>query len=182
MKIPKKIILPLVIGVLIGTFVMSWVDTPHISICLINAGVTLVVGWWIHSAVRRRGESERVSTDYLSNLSRRIDELIMTCQGVTNRGPDGTIEFTRLSNEIYWLCIVAEKMKPSLTSSVEKLRTHFFIFKTHLTGDANPEIGLALMEANEMRMTVLKIHWDLCRCVLDRRTDTGLFPGFEDDV
>ena len=175
MKTFKMLFLPLGFGFVIGALVMTLERKPKISISLlINAGTTLAVGWWIHSAVRRRGELERVSTDYLSNLSRRIDELTIACLGAANQGPERMVDFKRLSNEIYWLGVIVEKMKPNLTSATQDLNSHFVNFKGHLTGGQSPDMGWALKEGNEIRMTVLKIHWQLCRCVIDGRYDTGL--------
>ena len=82
------IILSALLGILLGALAMPLVREPQLPISgelqlpisgLISAATTVAIGWWIHSAVRRRGELDRISIDYLSNLNRRIDELISTC-------------------------------------------------------------------------------------------------------
>lgn len=95
-------IFAVVFGVLLGTLITSLVREPQLPIpSLISATTTVVIGWWIHRAVRRRGELDRVPIDYLSNLNRRIDELISECLNVatTDSGPERLVNFARLANE-----------------------------------------------------------------------------------
>ncbi len=101
-------------GALLGALAMSLVREPKLPTSgLISATTTVAIGWWIHRAVRRRGELDRIPIDYLSNLNRRIDELISTCLDAATEdgGSERLVNFTRLlSNEIHWLCVIAKRV------------------------------------------------------------------------
>lgn len=134
---------------------------------LITSVTTLVVGWWIHKAVRRRGELDRIPIDYLSRLNQRIDRLISACLD----DPENISNFTRLSNEIHWQTALLRKMRPDLDPLGEEIRSQFFQFKKHLTDSGSTDITSASKTSHEMRTTALRIQWKLCRHVLDRQGD-----------
>lgn len=176
-------IFAIVFGVLLGTLITSLVREPQLPIpSLISATTTVVIGWWIHRAVRRRGELDRVPIDYLSNLNRRIDELISECldAATTDSGPEHLVNFTRLANEIHWLNVIAERIQPKLKQSGDELASHYVDFKRHLTesdSSDSVDIRLASKASHEMRMTALKVQWSICQHILDRKKNTDIFAS-----
>ncbi len=175
MKNPKNILF-IVCVVIICAISMSLVPRPHKFLpAFLNAGTTVVVGWWIHSAVRRRGELERVPIDYLANLYRRIDELTTVCLEATEQDSERLVEFRRLSNEIHWLCIIAGRMQPNLGRVGDKLGSHYVDFKRYLTESDSPDLVWASKASQELRLTALNLQWKMCQHILDRKTATDLF-------
>lgn len=66
-----EFILAVVFGVILGALVtlVAGVSRPSLvdlAPGLITSATTIIVGWWIHKAVRRRGELDRIPIDYLS--------------------------------------------------------------------------------------------------------------------
>ena len=103
---------------------------------LISAATTIVVGWWIHGAVRRRGELDRIPIEYLSALNQRIDKLIAVClRDARGRDDEYISNFARLSNEVHWLGIILENVRPDLKTKAEELAAHFVEFKRCLTAE-----------------------------------------------
>ena len=175
-------ILAIVFGLLLGALITSLVREPQLPIpSLINATITVVIGWWIHRAVRRRGELDRVPIDYLSNLNRRVDELISECldAATTDSGPERLVNFTRLANEIHWLNVIAERVQPKLKQLGDELASHYVDFKRHLTesDSVDIDIRLASKASHEMRMTALKVQWSICLHILDRKKNTDIFAS-----
>lgn len=173
-------ILAIVFGVLLGALITSLVREPQLPIpSLISATTTVVIGWWIHRAVRRRGELDRVPIDYLSDLNRRIDELISACldTATTDSGPERFVNFTRLANEIHWLNVIAERVQPKLKQLGDELASHYVDFKRHLTEIDSVDIRLASKASHEMRMTALKVQWSICQHILDRKKNTDIFES-----
>ena len=130
------IVFSALIGALIGVLAMSLVSEPQLPASgLISAMTTVAVGWWIHRAVRRRVELDRIPIDYLSNLNRRIDELISKCLDAATEdgGAERLVNLPRLSNEIYWLSVIAERVQPELNQLRNELTSHYVDFKRHLT-------------------------------------------------
>lgn len=67
-----------VFGVALGSLVTLGIRDPQrlpVSLIpsLVTSMTTIVVGWWIHSAVRRRGELDRIPIDYIHIGSRRAN-------------------------------------------------------------------------------------------------------------
>ncbi len=140
---------------------------------LITALTTIAVGWWIHKAVRRRGELDRIPIDYLSNLNHQIDRLISACL----ENPKQIANFTRLSNEIHWQIVFIRKMRPDLNPLGEEIASRYVQFKKQLTESESANVVLASKTSHEIRMTALKIQWRLCRHVLDRQEDIDVFTS-----
>lgn len=148
-------------GLLLGALLMLLVRDPQrlsaaMVPSLVTAVTTIVVGWWIHSAVRRRGELDRVPIDHISDLSTRIGGLISDCLQATETN---LIESTAALESVH----------------LETLNSHYVNFKQHLTDSDAPDIGLASQAGNELRMAVLRIQWRFCRRIIDGTTDTGFF-------
>ncbi len=149
---------------------------------LISAVTTVAIGWWIHSAVRRRGELDRISIDYLSNLNRRIDELISTCLDAATEdgGPERFVNLPRLSNEIYWLSVIAKEVKQSeLTQLGDKLASHYVDFKRHLTESDSVDMIWASKASHDVRITALKVQWRICQHILDQKKNTDIFASLD---
>lgn len=164
-----------VFGALLGSLVtLSLRDPQRLPISLIPSLVTglttIVVGWWIHSAVRRRGELDRIPMEYLSDLNRRIGDLISACFGTA--GDEQLLNIRRLGIEINGLREFARQTTPPVPRALEEaLGWHYIDFKRHLTDTGAVDKGLASKAGSEIRMTALKIQWRLSRHFLDRTTD-----------
>ena len=179
-------ILAIIFGALLGALAMSLVREPKLPTSgLISATTTVAIGWWIHRAVRRRGELDRIPIDYLSNLNRRIDELISTCLDAATEdgGSERLVNFTRLSNEIHWLRVIAKRVQPKLREQPklnqlgDELASHYVDFKSHLTESDSVDMVSASKASHEIRMTALRVQWRICRHVLDRKTDIDIFTS-----
>ena len=176
-------ILAIVFGFLLGALTMSLVRESQLPTSgLISATTTFAIGWWIHRAVRRRVELDRIPIDYLSNLNRRIDELISACLGTAtaDSGPERLVNLTRLSNEIYWLRDIAERVQPELNSLRKELTYHYVDFKRHLTDLTESDSVDMIWASNasrELRITALKVQWSICQHILDRKKNTDIFAS-----
>lgn len=169
-----------VFGVALGSLVTLGVRDPQrlpVSLIpsLVTSMTTIVVGWWIHTAVRRRGELDRIPIDYISDLVGRIGDLISACFGASD--DERVVNFRRLGIETNGLREVCRRTRrPDMISMEGELGSHYIDFKRHLTdSDDAVDKGLASKASGEMRMTALKIQWRLCRYFLDRTTDTDIF-------
>ena len=171
----------IVFGALLGSLVtLSLRDPQRLPVSLIPSLVTgtttIVVGWWIHTAVRRRGELDRIPIDYISDLNRRIGDLISACFGTS--GDDQTVNFRRLGIEITGLREIARRTThPELLPLEQALGSHYIDFKRHLTDNDAVDRGLASKASSEIRMTALKIQWRLSKHFLDRTTDDDVFAA-----
>ena len=191
------IILSALLGVLLGALAMPLVREPQLPISgepqlpisgepqlpisgLISAVTTVAIGWWIHSAVRRRGELDRIPIDYLSNLNRRIDELISTCLDAAseNGGTECLVNLTRLSNEIHWLSVIAKGVQqPELNQLENKLVSHYVAFKRHLTESDSVDMIWASKASHDVRIAALKVQWSICQHILDQKKNTNIFAS-----
>ena len=121
-----KFILTMLVGVTLGTVVTLCVRDPQrlpISLVpsLITAMTTIIVGWWIHTAVRQRGELDRIQIDYISDLNQRIRELTTACSVAT--GEERVVPFRQLSIEISHLLEIARRSQPELSGLKRDLVT-----------------------------------------------------------
>ena len=176
-------ILAIVFGFLLGALITSLVREPQLPISgLISAMTTVAIGWWIHRAVRRRVELDRIPIDYLSNLNRRIDELISACLGTAtvDSSPERLVKLTPLANEIYWLRDIAARVQPELNSLRNELTFHYVDFKGYLTESDSVDmidmIGVS-NASRELRITALKVQWSICQHILDRKKNTDIFAS-----
>ena len=159
----------IVFGALLGALITLLAIASRLSLtgltpALITSTTTIIVGWWIHKAVRRRGELDRIPIDYLSKLNHRIDARISACL----ENPKQIANFTILSNEIHWQIVLLREMRPDLNVLGEEIATRYFQFKEHLTGSESADITSASKTSHEIRITALRIQWKLSRHVLDR--------------
>lgn len=162
----------IIFGAILGALVALVAGTHRPSLVdlapgLIASATTIVVGWWIQKAVRRRGELDRVPIEYLSRLNQRIDRLISACLD----NPKVIANFAQLSNEIHWQTALLRKMRPDVKPPGEEIASLYVQFKRHLTDSEPPDIMSASRTSHEMRLTALSIQWHLCRHVLDRPGD-----------
>ena len=139
---------------------------------LVTAITTIVVGWWIHSAVRRRGELDRVPIAHISDLVQRIGELISDCLRASDVNQRLSL-FRQLGTEIGFLCNLIENTAAFNATHLQTLNSHYVAFKQCLTDSDNPDIGSASQASNKLRMAVLRIQWRFCRRIVDGTTDTG---------
>ena len=171
----------IVFGALLGSLITLSVREPQllpISLIpsLVTGTTTIVVGWWIHTAVRRRGELDRIPIDYISDLNRRIGDLISACFGTS--GSDRMVNFRRLGIEISGLREIARRTgRPELLPLEQALGSYYIDFKRHLTDSGTVDKGLASKASSEIRMTALKIQWRLATHFLDRTTDADVFAA-----
>ena len=131
----------IVFGAVLGALVTLLAGAARVSLAalapgLITSATTIVVGWWIHKAVRRRGELDRIPIDYLSRLNQRIDRLISACLD----NPKDIANFTRLSNEIHWQIALLRKMRPELDLLGEEIAARYVQFKKHLTDSESADV------------------------------------------
>ena len=176
----RDLIPAMLFGAVMGTLVTLALREPGLLFPggltgLITAATTIVVGWWIHGAVRHRGELDRIPIDYLSDLNRRIDELVSTCLRGT-RAPEYVANFTRLSNEVHWLGVILAHARPDLEATGRELASLFFEFKTYLTGGDVADVAAAVRASHDLRVLVLRVQLLVCRAVLDRPVGADLFP------
>lgn len=171
----RDLIPAMLFGAVLGAIVTLSVREPRalypgVLPSLITAGTTIVVGWWIHAAVRRRGELDRIPMDYLSDLRRRIDGLVTACLRDTNT-PQYLANFTQLANEIHWLGVILLRARPDMKSQDRELATLFVQFKTYLTGDVAggvADVAAAVRTSHDLRALVLRIQLLLCQEFLER--------------
>ena len=166
-------------GLLLGALLMLLVRDPQrlptaMVPSLVTAITTIVVGWWIHSAVRRRGELDRVPIAHISDLCTRIGGLISGCLQATETNERLSL-FRQLGIEIGSLCNLIENTAAIESVHLETLNSHYVSFKRCLTDSDGFDIGLASQASNELRMTILRIQWRFCRRIIDGTTDTGFF-------
>ena len=191
------IILSALLGILLGALAMPLVREPQLPTSsepqlpissepqlpisgLISAATTVAIGWWIHRAVRRRGELDRIPIDYLSNLNRRIDELISMCLDAATEdgGTERFVNLPRLSNEIYWLSVIAKEVQqPELNQLGDKLASHYVDFKRRLTESDSVDMIWASKASHDVRITALKIQWRICEYILDEKKNTHIFAS-----
>ena len=109
----------IVFGALLGALLASVSRSSLTGLApgLIASATTIIVGWWIHKAVRRRGELDRIPIEYLSKLNHRIDARISACL----ESPEQITNFTLLSNEIHWQIVLLRKMRPDLNVLGEEM-------------------------------------------------------------
>ena len=143
---------------------------------LVSATAVVAVGWWINSAVRRRGELDRISIDYLSDLNRRVDELISTCLSTATTPTNRLVSLTCLSNELHWLGVIAKKQNLE-EHLANELILRFTNFKRPLTGYPSVDWGRASDASHKLRMTALKSQWDISQHVLSRKNNTNIFAS-----
>ena len=173
----------IVFSALLGALAMLLVREPQLPTSgLISAMTTVAIGWWIHRAVRRRVELDRIPIDYLSNLNRQIDELISACLGTAtvDSRPKRLVKLRPLTNEIYWLRDIAERVQPELNSLRDELTSHYVDFKRHLTESDSVDMSDMIWVSNasrELRMTALKVQWSICQHILDRKKNTDIFAS-----
>ena len=170
-------ILAIICSAFIGALAMSLVRECQLPTSgLISALTTVVVGWWIHSAVRRRGELDRVPIDYLSNLNLRVDELVSVCLGTATKAEDRLVHLGRLSNEIHWLRAIAKELPPEQDRLRNELTSRYVDFKRPLTEEfSSVDWQRASNASHELRMTALKVQWSLCQNILSRKKNTDIF-------
>lgn len=156
----------IVFGALLGALLASVSRSSLTGLApgLIASATTIIVGWWIHKAVRRRGELDRIPIEYLSKLNHRIDARISACL----ESPEQITNFTLLSNEIHWQIVLLRKMRPDLNVLGEEMASRYVQFKKHLTDSEPADVISASKTSHDMRITVLRIQWKLSRHVLDR--------------
>ena len=175
-----EIVFSVLLGALLCVLAISLVREPQLPASgLISAITTVVIGWWIHRAVRRRGELDRVPIDYLSDLNRRIDELISACLDTATEdgGAERFVNLPRLSNEIYWLSVIAERVQPELNQLRNELVSHYVDFKWHLTESGSVDMIWASKASCDLRVTALKVQWSICQHILDRKKNTDIFAS-----
>ena len=177
------IIPAMLFGVILGTVVTLGVRDPHrlpISLIpsLVTAMTTIIVGWWIHTAVRQRGELDRIQIDYMSDLNRRIRDLMAACFSTT--GNQCVRNVKRLSIEISHLCEIAHRIQPDLSGLEAELDACYIDFKKHLTDSDAVDMEVASEASSRIRMTALKIQWHLCKRILEHTTDAGVFARRND--
>ncbi len=165
-------------GVMLGTVVTLGVRDPQrlpISLIpgLVTAMTTIIVGWWIHTAVRQRGELDRIQIDYMTDLNRRIRDLMAAC--FSTIGNQRVSNVRRLSIEISHLCEIAHRIQPDLSGLEGELDTCYIDFKKHLTDSGSVDMEVASEASSGIRMTALKIQWHLCKHILEQATDVGVF-------
>lgn len=168
-------------GFLLGVLVtLLWCHPEQLFVGLLPSAVTglttLGVGWWIHTAVRRRTEIERIPMDYMSDLNRRIRDLISACIGAS--GDERLSNFRRLSIEVNDLREFARGTRQSELKRLEKaLGEHYIDFKRCLTDDGAVDKARASRASSEIRKTALKLQWRICKQVLDGTADAAFFTA-----
>ena len=111
------ILVLIIFSAFIGALSTLLVCEPHVPTSgLISGLATIVVGFWIHSALRRRGELDRISIDYLSSLNRQIDELVSVCLNTGTKSRNRLVSLRLLSNEIHWLRAISKELDPELST------------------------------------------------------------------
>lgn len=167
-------------GVALGVVLTLGVRDPQrlpISLIpsLVTAMTTVVVGWWIHTAVRQRGELDRIQIDYVSDLNQRIRELITACFGA--HGEERVARFRQLSIEISHLRELAHRSPSELGNLENNLIEHYVGFKKHLTDADDLDTAVASRESGGIRITAVKIQWSLCKKLLEQTTETDMFAA-----
>lgn len=76
--------------------------------------------------------------------------------------------FTLLSNEIHLQRVLLGEMRPDLNVLGEEIASRYVQFKRHLTDSESADIISASKTSHEMRITALRIQWNLSRHILDR--------------
>ena len=168
-------------GALLGALVTLSVRNPQdlpasLIPSLVTGLTTIVVGWWIHTAVRRRGELDRIAIEYLSDLCRRIGDSIAACFAAA--GDERTATFRKLGMDIAGLCEVGRRAtRTELLDLEPALFSHYIDFKKQLTDSGAGDDGRAHKASSELRMTVLQIQWRLSKHFLDRAKDVDVFAS-----
>lgn len=165
-------------GALLGALVALAVRDPqslssNAVPSFITAATTIVVGWWIHTAVRRRGELDRIPIDYVFNLNRRIDELISAC--VSTGGDERLTNFRRLGIDVGWLLSIARRARAGSAELESDLAMHYFDFKKCLTDREPGDAGSVSRMSNELRMAALQVQWRISQRILGRGTHSDVF-------
>lgn len=150
-------------GLLLGALLMLLVRDPQrlsaaMVPSLVAAVTTIVVGWWIHSAVRRRGELDRVPIDHISDLSTRIGGLISDCLQATETNERLSL-FRQLGIEIGFLCNLIESTAALESVHLETLNSHYVNFTRHRIGlpgrqrtpDGGSANSMAVLSAHHRR-------------------------------
>ena len=155
---------------------------PAIVSGLFGSVTTIIVGWWVNVAIRRRAALERVPLDYVAGINRQIDKLLFDCLSGHLRETHSTphllysvptipsemlVSLRQLGNTIHWLRTLLESHRRNFHSVLQdKLLDSYVEFKTHLTDTHN--IKLAQHASNEIRLAALKLHHCYCDSILDR--------------
>ena len=177
----RDLIPALAFGFLLGLLIGSLLQEPSLpsSSSLMNAGVTILVGWWIHNILRRRGELDRVPIDYLSRLSIRIDGLVSECLDPKHeKKPDAPRlleNFVMLSHAVYSLRMVAARL--DLANLDKDLVQRFLSFKSDLTGQMPSNRTAAVHSGHELRVAAMIIQWHGSQRILDSHIDVRDLAG-----
>ena len=168
-------------GVALGAIVVLGVRDPQrlpasLMPSLATAMTTVIVGWWIHTAVRQRGVLDRIQIEYIADINRRIRDLIAACFSATDE--ERVVPFRQLSIEINHLREIARRTQPDELHNLQRaLFVHYIIFKKNLTDSDAVDKGFAWKASGRIRMTALKIEWHLCKQLLEATTDANIFPA-----
>ena len=174
------IIPAMIFGAMLGAVIaLSIRDAQRLPISLmpslVTAMTTIAVGWWIHTAVRHRGELDRIPINYLSDLNQRISELITACFGAT--GEERVMNVRRLSIEISHLREITRRIQPELAGLEKELGAYYIDFKKYLTDSDAENRGAASKASSGIRMTALKIQWRLSKYFLEQQTDADILAS-----
>ena len=175
--------LTLLFGAAIGALAVAGSGSAEVPPGVLPSLTAVAVGWWINYTIRRQAELERVPLNYISELTKQIDSLVSTCLEIYLSKPEmtipqltllpqaqppeeGMVKLRKLANELYLLTTLLQGLGDS-HSLRGNLLTSYIEFKTHLTGEEEPDVVAASRVSHRIRMIVLELHRYICRQILD---------------
>lgn len=170
-------VVPPVIGFLLGWFVRSLIGGELVpNGHVLTAAAALTAAWWIQRAVRRQNELDRVPIESVGRLCQRLETMISECVDLGQCGSptDGELvqKLRLVSNEIGWLGSIINALSAGRPEH-QRLFEQYVLFKRRLTEGPSCDIVAASNLASAMRISCLKIQWQLSRRILDRPGDLG---------
>ena len=175
--------LTLLFGVAIGALAVAGSRSAEVPPGVLPSLTAIAVGWWINYAIRRQAELERVPLNYISELTKQIDSLVSTCLKIHLSKPEmaipqlmllpqaraqeeGMVKLRQLANELHLLTTLLKGLGDS-RSLRDNLEASYIEFKTHLTGEEEPDVVAASKASHRIRIVVLELHRHICRQILD---------------
>jgi hypothetical protein len=158
-------------GFAVGWIVRGWFDgEPPISApAMLAALVSIVVGWQIQSGLKKQGELSKIPIDAVSELCKRVDDLIVEClnHSADTKAEDPKLveQLRSLSNEVDWLCAIAETCgcDAALTTLTKNSYQELYESATLQTTYNAVSAGKA---GRRLRARALMLQWHICHHVM----------------
>lgn len=135
---------------------------------VLQAGATVLAAYWIQRALSHRAELNRIPIESVQRLVLRLEDSIQTSLDASIQGDQdkALAALTTLSLDLDWFRSMARAAGLN-DSTQERLRRLYWTFKATLT-DGAVNFHSAAAHARRMRLELISLHWELCKCLLEK--------------